>query len=58
MAGTASAMLGFVQMGVASVIGLVVGQLHDGTQVPMTTTIAVMGLCTLGSFFLLVNRRR
>ncbi len=44
MAGAASALLGFVQMTVAALVGFAVGQWDDGTQVPMTTATALMGL--------------
>ena len=58
MAGTASALLGFVQMGLAALVGVLVGQFHDGTQVPMATAIAAMGMCTCAGYFVLVRRRR
>ncbi len=57
MAGTASALLGFVQMGLAALIGVLVGQFHDGTQAPMTTAIAAMGVCTFAGYFLLIRQR-
>lgn len=47
MAGAASALLGFVQMSVAALVGLAVGQWDDGTQIPMTTATALMGLGVL-----------
>lgn len=58
MAGLASALLGFFQMGGAALIGILVGHLHDGTQVPMTSAVGAMGLLTFLVFTLLVWRRR
>ncbi|MDP6572876.1 MAG: multidrug effflux MFS transporter [Rhodospirillales bacterium] len=58
MAGTVSALLGFVQMGLAALVGVLVGQFHDGTQAPMTTAIAAMGVCTFAGYFMLIRRRR
>lgn len=58
MAGLASAVLGFVQMGIAALVGAAVGHLHDGTVVPMTSTIGAMGCATFVIFTLLVWRRR
>jgi DHA1 family bicyclomycin/chloramphenicol resistance-like MFS transporter len=58
MAGLASAFLGFVQMGAAALVGIAVGQLNDGTQVPMTSATGAMGCATFIVFALLVWRRR
>lgn len=44
MAGLASALLGFVQMTVAAVIGVGVGHFHDGTALPMMAAVALVGL--------------
>ncbi len=57
MAGAASALLGFLQMGMAALAGFLVGHFDDGTQVPMTATIAVMGLCAFTAFVTLARRR-
>jgi len=46
MAGLASALVGFVQMAVAAAIGLMVGHLHTGTQLPM---MGAIGLVALGA---------
>lgn len=54
MAGSASAFLGFFQFAFASLVGIAVGQLHDGTQVPMTTSIGVMGVGALLAYTVLV----
>ena len=49
MAGAASALLGFVQMMFAAGAGIIVGNLHDGTPIPMMATVAACGF--LGWFF-------
>lgn len=58
MAGAASALLGFVQMAGSACVGIMVGQLHDGTAIPMLVVIAVCGVLTLVSYvvFVLPNR--
>lgn len=58
MAGAASAMLGFVQMAVASLAGAAAGLLDDGTQRAMVTTMAVTAFAAFAAFHLLVWRRR
>jgi DHA1 family bicyclomycin/chloramphenicol resistance-like MFS transporter len=50
MAGTASALLGFIQMSVAAGIGVLVGHYHDGSPRSMALSIALMGIFTLVSF--------
>ncbi len=47
MAGTASALAGTIQFGLAAVSGALVGALHDGTAVPMAAVIALAGLGSL-----------
>jgi len=54
MAGAASSLLGFSQMGVAAAVGLGIGHAFDGTARPMATGIAVAALLTLLSFRLVV----
>lgn len=54
MAGAASSLLGFCQMGVAAAVGLAIGHAFDGTARPMATGIAVASLLTLLSFRLIV----
>lgn len=49
MAGLASSLLGFIQMGVAALVGLVVGHLNDGTAVPMMEAIAVVALVSFAA---------
>ena len=56
MAGAASAMVGFLQLGVASAVGIGVGHLLDRTSRPMMTAIAVVTLADLLLFWLLVLR--
>lgn len=41
MAGAASSLMGFVQVGIAAGLGIAVGQLHDGTHLPMAGAIGV-----------------
>ena len=54
MAGAASSLLGFSQMGVAAAVGLAIGHAFDGTARPMATGIAIAALLTLLSFRLIV----
>ena len=44
LAGTAAALLGFIQMGAAALIGAAIGHLADGTARPMAAAIALCGL--------------
>jgi DHA1 family bicyclomycin/chloramphenicol resistance-like MFS transporter len=55
MAGSASALLGFLQMGVGAGVGIGVGHLHDGTARPMTTAIALAAVLVLLSHRFLVR---
>jgi len=57
IAGTSSALLGFIQMASAALIGLFVGHYHDGTPRSMAVSIAVVGTLTLLSFLVLIRRR-
>jgi DHA1 family bicyclomycin/chloramphenicol resistance-like MFS transporter len=52
MAGTASALLGFTQMALSALMGLMVGVLFDGTQMPMMAVI-----CTTGTLAWLFSQR-
>ncbi|MCO6441639.1 MAG: hypothetical protein J5I81_11245 [Nitrococcus mobilis] len=54
MAGSASALLGMVQMSVAAAAGVLVGHLHSGTPLAMAAIIALMGAAGLASFIGLV----
>ena len=58
MAGSASALMGFLQMGMAALVGIGVGHWHDGTALPMTASIAATALLSLLSFRLLVKPRK
>ncbi len=40
MAGAASSLMGFIQMSIAACLGIAVGQMHDGTHLPMAAGIA------------------
>jgi DHA1 family bicyclomycin/chloramphenicol resistance-like MFS transporter len=55
MAGTASALLGFLQMVVGGLAGFTVGRLHDGTTIPTSVSIATTGILTAVSFYVLVR---
>lgn len=56
MAGAASALMGFLQMAIAALIGVAFGQLHDGTPLPMALLVAGCGCCCLASFVVLARR--
>ncbi|MCV6588038.1 MAG: Bcr/CflA family multidrug efflux MFS transporter [Marinobacterium sp.] len=56
MAGTASSLIGFIQSGIAALVGLAVGHLHSETPVTMATSIALMGVLAWLSFHLLVDK--
>lgn len=55
MTGTASALLGFIQSGMAALVGLVVGHSHTGTPLVMAASIFMMGLLALISYWLLIK---
>ncbi|WP_142850536.1 multidrug effflux MFS transporter [Telmatospirillum sp. J64-1] len=57
MAGSASAMLGFLQMGIGAGAGFLVGLLHDGSTKPMATVIMIATLLSLAAVLGLVRRR-
>ncbi|MBT3396377.1 MAG: multidrug effflux MFS transporter [Alphaproteobacteria bacterium] len=52
MAGTGSALIGFLQMGLAGVATYLVPRVSDGTQVPMTLVIAAFAAAAAGSYLL------
>ncbi len=56
MAGTASGLLGFIQMSTAATAGIIVGHTFNDTSVPMAATIALMGVLSMLSFVILVHR--
>jgi len=56
MAGAASAMVGFLQLGIAAAVGAGVGHILDDTTRPMMTAIAVVSVAGFATFWLLVLR--
>lgn len=56
LAGTAASVMGVMQTGLAAVVGLLVGHLHDGTALPMAATIATMGVVSALAFRALSSR--
>jgi hypothetical protein len=54
--GAAAAMLGFLMMGVATLVGAWLGASYDGTVYPLTLTIAAFGLASLLIALTLVRR--
>lgn len=54
-AGAASSLLGFVQMALAAVVGVGVGQLQDGTPLAMAAAIAAVGVAALAGGLLLAR---
>ena len=57
IAGSAAALLGFIQMGTASSAGWLVGRLHDGTTLPMAGVIAGVTILAAATYGALVIRR-
>ncbi len=55
MAGTASALLGFTQSGIAAIVGLIVGHSHTGTPTVMAASISLMGIMALISYWLIIR---
>ncbi|PWC53401.1 multidrug effflux MFS transporter [Azospirillum sp. TSO22-1] len=56
MAGLASALLGFVQMTVAALIGIGVGHFHDGTALPMMAAVALVALGAAAAYRTLATK--
>lgn len=56
LAGTASALMGFMQMAAGAAVGIAVGRLHDGTPVPTALAIAAMTLAIAAAWLLVVPR--
>jgi DHA1 family bicyclomycin/chloramphenicol resistance-like MFS transporter len=56
MAGAASALMGFLQMAIAALVGIAFGQIHNGTPLPMALLVAASGICCLTSFVILARR--
>lgn len=57
IAGSASALLSFCQLGIGATAALVVGLAFDGTQRPMATAIAAASIVTFASYRLLLRAR-
>jgi DHA1 family bicyclomycin/chloramphenicol resistance-like MFS transporter len=57
IAGSASSLLSFCQLLIASSTALIVGVAFDGTQRPMATTIAAAALLTFLAYQLLIRRK-
>jgi DHA1 family bicyclomycin/chloramphenicol resistance-like MFS transporter len=57
MAGAASALMGFTQMGLAALVGLGIAFAFDGTARPMATGVAIAGVLALGAFLGFVRGR-
>ncbi len=57
-AGAASGLLGFIILGFAAFLGLIVGELYVGTQMPMVTTVFLMGVGTNLFFYAVVYPRK
>jgi len=55
MAGSASGLLGFIQMTTAASMGAIVGHAYDGTPIVMSAMIAFMGFMATASYFLLIR---
>ena len=56
MAGAAASLMGFAQMTLAAVGGIVVGHALNDTALPLSLAMAGMGLATLLSYLLIVRR--
>jgi DHA1 family bicyclomycin/chloramphenicol resistance-like MFS transporter len=57
MAGAASAMIGFAQMGIAALGSMAIAMLYDGTAVPMATVVFAMGALSAISYLLVIRPR-
>ncbi|SCA55961.1 Multidrug resistance transporter, Bcr/CflA family [Candidatus Terasakiella magnetica] len=57
MAGSASALMGFLQMSCAALVGGSVGLLHNGTHLPMVSAIALMGLMTFVTYLIFIRKK-
>jgi DHA1 family bicyclomycin/chloramphenicol resistance-like MFS transporter len=56
-AGTTAALFGGAQFGLGALAGMVVGQLHDGSAVPMAAVVAATGVLSWGAQYLLTHPR-
>ncbi|MGB0750021.1 MAG: multidrug effflux MFS transporter [Magnetospiraceae bacterium] len=57
-AGSASALMGFIQLGTGAFVGYLVGAFHDHSARPMTSAIALMFVICAAAFWGLVARTR
>lgn len=57
MAGTAAALLGFLESAAGAAFGALVGVLHDGTVIPMTSVMGLTASLSLAVFLMLLWRR-
>lgn len=57
VAGAASSMIGFVQLTLSALAGVLIGQFADGTQLPMTVAIGIASLCPIPIYMLAVRAR-
>lgn len=59
IAGAASSLLGFLQLGAGAVTGALIGVFSDGTQVALTTAVLIAGfICLIAWGIILPNRGR
>lgn len=58
IAGTASALMGFLQMAAGAAVGIAVGRMHDGTPVPTALAVAAMTLLLAFALAVVVPRER
>lgn len=56
MAGSASALMGCVQMSLAALLGILVGHAHDGSALPMALSVAMCGWLALLAWFVWLRR--
>jgi DHA1 family bicyclomycin/chloramphenicol resistance-like MFS transporter len=54
-AGAASALLGFIQMSIAALVGAAIGHAADGTQMPMVTALALSAIAGPLGYWLMVR---
>jgi MFS transporter, DHA1 family, multidrug resistance protein len=57
MAGVASALMGFLQMACAALVGIAFGHLHDGTPLALAGLVAFCAVCVVASLVFLVRPR-
>ncbi|HEX6957247.1 MAG TPA: multidrug effflux MFS transporter [Ferrovibrio sp.] len=57
MAGSAASLMGFIQMTVGAVTGILVGHTLDATALPLSYAMAAMGAATFLSYAIILRRR-